>query len=372
MNPSIVQRTLFATLGLFLLLTACSQNNDPMGSRSEALPNVSEKTEAKFQAHHRQHPHHMVIANRNSGSISVIDTRKERIYGTFDLPSGQNAPEPMYVVWVPGTNRVFVGDRSNDRVVVFNADDYSVETTVAAGKGVFHMWAGKRGQQLWVNNDIDKTASVVNPHTLEFIHTVPMPQDLVEAGGKPHDVILEPKGDQAFVTMLGFAGEHDYVIRFSTDTFRETGRKAVGKDPHLSLHPRNDFLYVPNQNTNELIILDRFTMDEVKTLSIPGAHGAGMDYRSKFFLTTNLPGGGTNGIFNVRMRTNEVADVVDTPYPIPHNLAFTARGDKVYLTHSGGSSDKVTVYRLNRRTGALSFHKEFDVGLNPFGLALAK
>ncbi|MBD3226472.1 MAG: beta-propeller fold lactonase family protein [Caldithrix sp.] len=367
----IIQFSRFSLFALIFALVACNQNSEPLSSEKTDR-SFDNKMDARSRVSLVEHAHHMVIANRNSGSITVIDTRTERIRGTYDLPTGAQTPQPMYVVWVPHTNRVFVGDRSNDRVVVFNADNYSVETTVEAGKGIFHMWAGKRGKQLWVNNDIDNTATIIDPRTLEVLHTVPMPADLVAAGGKPHDVILEPKGDKAFVTMLGFAGEHDYVVRFNTNTYQETGRRAVGKDPHLSLHPRNDLLYIPNQNTNELIILNRSTMQEVKNLAIPGAHGAGMDYKGQVFLTTNLPGGGENGIYAVRLQNNEIIGSVDTPYPIPHNLAFNAAGDKVYLTHSGGSSQKVTVYELNRRTQELNFHKEFNVGLNPFGLALAK
>jgi hypothetical protein len=45
----------------------------------------------------------------------------------------------MYVVYSPFRHRVFVGDRANDRVVVFRARDFSVETSVAVGAGVFHI-----------------------------------------------------------------------------------------------------------------------------------------------------------------------------------------------------------------------------------------
>lgn len=187
----------------------------------------------------------IVVANRGSGSISVIDANTDSLVGTFDLPAGDNQPEPMYVVDGRAKNRVFVGDRANDRVVVFNAQDFSVETTVPTGRGVFHMWSDARNQQLWVNNDIDNTSTVINPNTLEVIATVPTPADLVAMGGKPHDVILDPNGTYAYVTIINVAGENDYVVQFSADTFEEVNRAAVGKDPHVSLTKHNDLLYVP-------------------------------------------------------------------------------------------------------------------------------
>ena len=56
---------------------------------------------------------------------------------------------------------------------------------------------------------------------------------------------------------------------FTNTTFQETDRQEVGKDPHLSLTWRNWLLYVPCQGTNEVQILNRFSMETVK--SVPGA-----------------------------------------------------------------------------------------------------
>lgn len=208
--------------------------------------------------------------------------------------------------------RVFVGDRANDQVVVFDPDDFSVEATVPAGEGVFHMWAGIAGRQLWVNNDADNTATVVDVRTLDVLATVPMPADLVAMGGKPHDVIVERGGRYAYVTMLGFPGPHDYVVQYDTRTFTEVNRAAVGKDPHLSLTQRNNYLYTS---------------------------------------------------------TNAVLGSVDTPHAVPHNVALTPDGKKLYLTHSGATADKVTIYSASKREPVPVYAGEVTVGLNPFGLA---
>ena len=109
----------------------------------------------------------IVIANRASGTISVIDAHSDTLIGTFALPAGPNAPEPMYVVH--SRKRVFVGDRANSRVAVFDSRSFAVEGTIPAGAGVFHMWGDPLDRQLWVNNDIDKTATVIDPITLEVL-----------------------------------------------------------------------------------------------------------------------------------------------------------------------------------------------------------
>ncbi|MFN2206244.1 MAG: YncE family protein [Candidatus Promineifilaceae bacterium] len=310
----------------------------------------------------------IVVANRASRSISVIDVETDSIIDNVALP-GPNPAEPMYVVYSKFGDRVFVGDRANDQVVVFDAADFSVVDTVPAGEGVFHMWADSRGRQLWVSNDVDNTATVIDTGTLDVIATVPMPVDLVADGGKPHDVILDRAGRFAYVTMLGFAGPNDYVVQFSTRTFDEVGRAEVGKDPHLSLANRGRSLYIPAQNSDIVSVFNRFTLDPITEIAVPGAHGAGMRTDGRVFYTTNLPGGGVDGLFAIDTRTNQVLDSVDTPYPVPHNIALTPSGDKLYVTHSGGASDKVSIYSASKSEPVPVLLGEVTVELNPFGLA---
>ncbi len=314
----------------------------------------------------------IVVANRGSGDISVIDARAGTPIATVDLPQGaqDNPPEPMYVVYTRTGDRFFVGDRANNRVVAFDADDFSVLGTAPAGQGVFHMWADPRGRQLWVNNDIDKTTTVIDPASLAVLATVPTPADLVALDGKPHDVILDPQGRMAYVSVVGLQGDHDYVVQYSTATFEETGRAAVGKDPHLSLTRRNGLLYVPSQGGNAVYILNRTTMALVDVLPVPGAHGAGMSFNGKTFYTTNLPGGGTDALFTIDTRTNQViGEAVDSPYAVPHNIALTPFPGKLYVTHSGGTSDKVTFYDVSGSDPIPVFAGEVIVGTNPFGLS---
>jgi len=315
---------------------------------------------------------HIVVANRNAGTISVIEVKTDQVSGTYNLPAGAKTPEPMYVVWAPRLHRVFVGDRANNQIVVFRDRDFSVETTVPAGAGIWHMWADPGEHQLWVANDIDKTASVINPASLQVLATVPMPADLVALGGKPHDVILGPKGGFAYVSLLGVSGSSDYVVKFDTHTFQEVGRAAVGKDPHLSLTQRNELLYVPCQNGNAVFVLNRQTMQQVTTISIPGAHGAGMPLHGRTFYTTNFSGGGTNGLFAINTRANGIIGSTNTPFPVPHNIALTPNGRKLYLTHSGATAKQVTVYSVAAPDAVPVYVTTIEVGLNPFGLVFTR
>lgn len=354
--------------GFALVLAGCSE--DP------AAPAAGDKSAGEASARHHGHGHGrsgaVVVANRGSGSISVIDARRAELVGTYDLPmaEGDAVPEPMYVNQMG--RRVFVGDRANDRVVVFHARTFAVLGTVPAGRGVFHQWVDRRGRQLWVNNDIDNTITVIDARSLDVLATVDVPADLVAMGGKPHDVIVHPRGRFAYVTVLGVAGENDYLVQYETDGFTEMNRQPVGKDPHVSVG-RNTRLYVPCQNSDQVLVFNPYSLALVDELEIPGAHGAGMALNGRRFYTTNLPGGGTGAIYTVDTRRNRIlGDPVDTPYPVPHNIALTDDGRKLFVTHSGGTADKVTVYRLKGRGKTPSYAGEVTVGLNPFGIGFVR
>ncbi len=310
----------------------------------------------------------VVVANRASGSISVIDARTDALLGTYDLPVGDNSPEPMYVTYSKQGGHVFVGDRANNRVVVFDKSDFSVVTTIDAGNGVFHMWSDARDNQLWVNNDNDNTATVIDPVNLSVITTVAMPADLVADGYKPHDVILEPQGRFAYVTLVGGSGTNDYLVQFSTESFAEVNRAAVGKDPHVSLTRRNNLIYVPTQDSNVVSVFNRDSLEPETDIDVPAAHGAGMTHNGKVFYITNISGGGIDGLFAIDTKNNSILGSSDTPYAVPHNLVVT-KNDKLFVTHSGGTSDKVTIYEVSTSEPVPVFIGEVTVGLNPFGLA---
>ncbi len=308
----------------------------------------------------------VLVANRGSGSVSVINTSTDEVDQTVMLPDNG---EPMYVIPQPFADRVFVGDRANNRLVVLDDRDYSVEATIDVGQGVFHMWSDYYGNQLWVVNDVDKTLSVINTHSLETLATVSIPADLAALNGFPHDVLVSPAGMLAYVTILGVDGANDYVVQYYTPTFTEIGRAAVGKDAHLSMQFEDDNLFVPCQNSNAVYVLDRFNMDIVKTIDVPGAHGAGMPVLGGKFYTSNISGSGTNGIYVIDINSQEVVGTADTPFPVPHNFSVKFNGRKLYVTHSGGSSDKVSVYRTNGNGGIPTHIKDITVGLNPFGIS---
>ena len=335
----------------------------------------------------------VVVANRESGTLSVIDTVTDTAT-TIDIPFGELRPEPMYIFHVRSTKEVAVGDRANNRIVFFDQNSYEVTGTVETDNGVFHMWGSPNDTQLWINNDIDNTITVINPVNKNVLTTIAIPADLVAEEGRPHDVILDPSGDFAYVSVLGLSEDHTPVpgsecegcditsvlLKYSTQTFEEIDRLDVGVDPHLGLTSQNDLLYVAAQNSDVVTVLAREDFSIVKNLTVPGAHGVGIAGSSapngRFFYTTNLPSAdGSNGLFVIDTVTNEIIDNsgFNTGFAVPHNIAVTNDNEKLYISHSIGSLNpgKVTVYDLDPITGlpvGSTPTTDINVGVNPFGI----
>lgn len=190
-------------------------------------------------------------------------------------------------------------------------------------------------------------------------------------GVRPHDVILDPSGDSAYVTFVGESGPSDILVKYSTSTFLEIDRTTLAAGSHLAASSANGNLYVAEQGDGEVRVLSRATLDEVTTITgVPSSHGATMSPDGAYFYTTNI-GGGDDAIFVIDTATNTVVgDLtgVDAPFPTAHNLVTTGDGTKLFVTHSGGMANQVSIYDLSDPTLPV-YLTSTTVGTNPFGLA---
>ncbi len=308
----------------------------------------------------------MVVANRAAGTISVIDVATNSVVNTVALP-GANAPEPMYVTYNPENDAVLVGDRANNQIAVFNARTFAPLPAIPAGDGVFHMSANRSIGQFWVNNDVDDTVTVIDSQTLAPITTIALPADLVADGGTPHDIHLDPIESAAFITMIGLTGGNSVVLKYSTNTFTELDRETVGGAAHMALSPNHNELFVLNQGADEVEVRSRATLDLLDTIIAPNPHGESQLTDGTYLYSTNISDGGTDGLLTIDTATNTLVDTDDTNFPTPHNIALSPDNMFLYVTHSGATADKVSIFSLADPANP-SLLTEVTAGLNPFGI----
>lgn len=317
----------------------------------------------------------IIVTNRSNADFSIIDVATDTVIKNVALPMsnlGDLNPEPMYVSYLAKTHEIAINDRSNQRVVFFDANTYQVTSTLPTGQGSFHLWANTDGTQLWVNNSSDNTATIIDTVNKSLVTTVSVPTEF--QAGILHDVIYEPNPDKdfAYVSILGLGlnnGTNDVIVKFDTTDFTVVDFQEVGLVPHLSATSKNEFLYVPAQNSNIVQILDRETLDIVKTLDIQGAHGTGISPDGNVFCTTNFLGGTEGTLSCLDTAINEIAagNPVDTTVERAHNLVFNGDGTKLYVTHSSSDLDLVSFYSVEEQ--APTFLGTVTTGRTPFGLA---
>jgi DNA-binding beta-propeller fold protein YncE len=213
------------------------------------------------------------------------------------------------------------------------------------------------------------STSIIDARTLETVDSVATPADLVALGGKPHDVIVDANGFYGYITVIGVAGDNDRLLQVDARSHEIVRVIEVGDDPHVSLGTGNPHLYVPAQGSDVVQVFDRMTLDPVTEIMISGAHGAAMTTSGRIFYTTNLPGGGSDALWAIETATNTVvAAGVDTNFTVPHNIAVTPNGNKIFVTHSG-TNTTVSVFETRGRTPMPTLVDEITVGSNPFGIA---
>ncbi len=311
----------------------------------------------------------IAVANRQNSTLSLIDVDREHtVQLDFDIGS-----EPMYAQSPFFSDEIWVGDRSSDRVLVFDALRLRQIAEVPTGRGVFHMWSHHELGQMWVVNDIDKTMTIIALETKNVLATVPIPTDLAPQF-KPHDITVTRDG--AIVTLLADPPSPlGYLVKYSGTTFQEVGRLQVTGDPHI-FHwgfPGSK-AYVASQTGGKVLEVEPDTLYITAQLEIPGAHGIWANEEETHLYVTNVEStDGRNSIYTIDLSTFQLVpgSPVDAALPFPHNGMASLTNDKLFITHSNAGSELTSIYDLDANGLPLA-SRVIRTGLIPFGLMLIR
>ncbi|WP_299431327.1 hypothetical protein [uncultured Aquimarina sp.] len=323
----------------------------------DALHQETQVSDAKFGYHNDEF---FLVANRGSSTFTVFDAKTTKFVQEIMLPD--EGAQPTYLAYSRRNNSVYIGDFANSKVLYYDADSFELKGEIEIQQGAFHMWINDRVNQLWINNIVSKSTSVIDLKSNTVIRNIPLPVDEIPElteNAVQHDVTISPSGYAAYVTVLD-GPDRSYVIMYNTQTLAYIKHEVVGGDAHLL--PVGSKLYVPAQNDNSVTVFSRFNLDKLGVIPFNSAHGVANSRR--FVLTTGIA---DNKIGVIGRNNNNVISEIDTDFNTPHNLAVNKRGNIVFLSHSGGTATKVVFYQL-RRNGTLRKISDFDSGLNPFGV----
>jgi len=308
----------------------------------------------------------IAVANRGSGEGLLIESENESAQKIISLPT---KAEPMYISAAILTNEFYIGDRTNNQLLVYDTTTLQqVDIIPLQCNGIFHQFYNFNNQ-LWVVCDQDNTLLVIDTQTRTAIQTITIDLENVPAGYIPHD--LTTSKDYAYVTLLG-PGSDGYVIQYSTQSFQEERRIAVGGDPHVWVDccaiTDQDFLYIAAQAASTVYKVDVKTLKVLETADVNGAHGiwATSDY---LYVSDITASDGKYSLYVINQQDFQDIRVYDVKVGSPHNLIANSNQDKLFVTHSGPGA--VTVYDIEQDGGLDAANGRIifeEAGSVPFGI----
>lgn len=301
---------------------------------------------------------YFAVANRGSNTITYHSVKNLSLVGTTTLP---DATQPTYVAYSSERNKIYTGGFQNGMLYEINSKTFKIERSIEVGLGAFHLWLNDSVDQLWVNsiNSAVKTTTVVDLNTFTVEQTLSLPAALkLTSDAVQHDVIINPQGNYAYVTILD-GMDVSYLVQYSTSNFSIVNTVQFGGDGHVGYF--NNALYTLSQNAGEIRQHQQNDLAEVDTISFSGSHG--VTASNKYLFAADLP----EGRLGIIDRENNIISTIATDFDATHNLVVNNSGDKLFVSYSGGTQTKVQLFDIIN--GQLSPSATFDSGTNPFGVA---
>ena len=316
---------------------------------------------------------HVAICNRGGGTISLVDPNT--LESTeYELP---DEGEPMYFGLSQAKSELWVGDRANNRLVIYRMKGCQVELDgyVDTPAGLFHSMITQRLDSEYpivaTTCDIDNKIVVHDLTTRRLLATLDPPQEAIDAGTKPHDITTN--GDYIIATFLGGEEGSGFVACYDAIDFSLLSVLETEADPHVAIREETD-LFVAAQGGNNPGFVIKASVPDLNVLSSverPSPHGMFISFDSKYLYTTNIGGGGESAIDTWDVATGEQMDcpTVTTSNPVPHNPTVSFDGKMIYITHSGATSENNSAFSIgDDGCPDPSSERIFQTDENPFGL----
>ncbi|MGA2600564.1 MAG: cytochrome D1 domain-containing protein [Bryobacteraceae bacterium] len=303
----------------------------------------------------------LVVANKGDETVGIIDPSSNEQVATvaeggttahevIASPDGKLVYAPIYGnsgVGKPGT------DGSN--MIVVDIASRKIVGNLDFGHGVrphCPMFGPKNGL-LYVTTEIDKTISIIDPHTLKIVGTIPTDQP------ESHMLAISHDGKRGYTANVGpgtvsvldmEARKTITVIPISKETQR------------ISISPDDSMVFTSDQTKPQLAVIDTAT-NKIKTwvpLPSPG-YGTAPTPDGHFLVVPMVK---ANQVAIVDLHAMKVVHTIDVP-KAPQEALMRPDGRVVYV--SCDSSRKVAAIR----TSDWTVEKLIDAGKGADGLAWA-
>jgi DNA-binding beta-propeller fold protein YncE len=304
----------------------------------------------------------LLVANKGDQSLGLIDLSKDRQiaevpeggvtgHEVIASPDGKMAYVPIY-----GNSGVGKPGTDGRKIVEINLADRKVVKTLEFDHGVRPHCPvfGPKNGLLYVTTELDKTISIIDPHSFKVIGTIPTDQP------ESHMLAISHDGARGYTANVGPG---------TVSVLDMQARKTVavipisGETQRISVSADDSMVFTSDQTKPQLAVIDAAS-NKVKTwVRLPGLGYGTAATKDGRWLVVAVPT--VNKVAVVDLKTMEVAHSIDVP-KAPQEVLIAPDGNLAFV--SCDSSHKVAAIRTSDWTVA----NLIDAGKGADGLAWAR
>lgn len=297
----------------------------------------------------------LYVTNQASNSISVINTRDNRVTATFPTPFA-----PASIAITPDGARGLVANASSNSLLVVNLATNQALINLGLGQqNPMAVAVSPNGQRIYVANTVSGTVAVLNATNLALLA-------FVRAGNSPVSLAVTP--DNNWVYVANASDSTVTVINASNNTVFETIEGIAAGPAGIAVAPNGSVAYVASPGSGKLTRIDLRTNEVNGVLDVERApvHIAFSPDSNTAYLSSN----GTAAVTVVDVRANRVAGSIALPdclSPLCNSFGIVVSADGRQAYVADATSDLVHVINTADRTVSASVRVEGG----PRGIALA-
>lgn len=317
----------------------------------------------------------LLSANRQSGTISVINANKPNRTSTINLGRGA---EPMYISADIRNRQFWIADRATNKLIKFKYTLYGFvrQGSFSTANGTFHTIATQDDRTLfplaWTSCDADRVTTVHLMTNGKRLATIPTPQFIENLGGFPHDLTASFRF--GFISYLGASTGRGYIACYDAFNFKRLSILKVAQDPHVAIRGNSKLFVVSQGGDSSLGRVYMISVPDLKIMAFdrqPSPHGIFVSFDELLVYVTNIAEGGNNAVVVYSAITLKRLNCgnITTPFAVPHNIAQSYDMSKLYITHSSPDTGAVSVFKLDSRGCPIQSSVEVEhTGLLAFGI----
>ena len=303
----------------------------------------------------------LLVANKGEQTLGIVDPQSGRQVATvaeggitghevIASADGRTAFVPIY-----GNSGVGQPGTDGSSLVAIDIASRKVTGNVDFGHGVrpHCPMIGPKDGMLYVTTELDKTISVIDPHTLKIIGSIPTGQ--LES----HMLVISPDGKRGYTANVG-PGTISVLDMEARKTI--TVIPVSGQIQRISVSTDGSKVFTSDQKQPQLAVLDTKTNKISSWIPLPGfGYGTAPTPDGRWLVVAVRT---ANKVAVIDLHTMKVAHVIDVP-AAPQEAIVRPDGQAAYV--SCDASKKVVVIR----TSDWSVEKTIDTGAGTDGLAWA-